>query len=96
MWGQYRATLARHLDDDEYDALSMFMDTLPATRDVIAREPRAQPLPAHLLEELKTGRDSSVNSYRLLTGKRPDAKPRQLRRWSLKRLVDRISGRSGH
>jgi hypothetical protein len=38
-WEANRATLARHLPNDEWDALSPLMDSIPLTRSVVQRQP---------------------------------------------------------
>jgi hypothetical protein len=68
-WEANRALLARHLDELTWDELSPFMDSIPATRVVLAEEVFAGKvaIPPGMLEKINDACDLSAHIYRLLS-----------------------------
>jgi hypothetical protein len=67
-WEQHRGALARHLDDETWDSLSPFLDSIPATRAVFEREPPATQLSPHHLDVALEGARMAGEYYLRLGG----------------------------
>jgi hypothetical protein len=68
-WEANRGVLARHLDDKTWDALSPFMDSIPATRAVIGRDVAAGlvVIPSSVLGQIENAHDIALDAYSALT-----------------------------
>jgi hypothetical protein len=74
-WEANKAELARHLDDDTWDALAPFQDSVPTTRTVVERdvERGVATIPPFALPRIEEARDLAAGAYSLLTdGGSPD------------------------
>jgi hypothetical protein len=68
-WNANRSVLARHLDDDTWDTVSPFMDSIRTTRELIEAAPLNSPIPQAMLEEFTTSRSLAREACALLTGR---------------------------
>jgi hypothetical protein len=69
-WEANRAALARHLGDKTWDALSPFMDSIPATRAIVELQQGAGQvfIPPVMLTRIEDARDLAADLYPMLTG----------------------------
>jgi hypothetical protein len=67
-WEANRDALARHLDDDAWDALSPFMDSIPATRAIVIAAPRAAQIPAPMLARFESMQELASDLYSFVSG----------------------------
>jgi hypothetical protein len=71
-WEANRALLARHLDDEIWDSLSPFMDSMPAARAVAARESPDSEVSEDRLEGFAETRDLAAEHFEALSGESVD------------------------
>lgn len=67
-WESNRAVLARHLDDTSWNALSPFMDSVPAARALVEVAPLDSPIPSSTLERFDDMRGLAAAIYSALSG----------------------------
>jgi hypothetical protein len=67
-WQANRAILARHLPDNEWDALSPFMDSIPATRAIVEGAPPSAAIPDELRDGFLRTRELAAEVYSFLSG----------------------------
>jgi hypothetical protein len=68
LWMANRAILARHLDDDNWDALSSFMDSVPSARALVEVAKLDAPIPDSAKARFVTMRDLAADLYLALSG----------------------------
>lgn len=66
-WEASRPALARYLDDETWDALSSFMESVRSARALV-RVGVLEPIPAEQIERFKRTRDGAVDIYFSMTG----------------------------
>jgi hypothetical protein len=67
-WRANRAVLARHLPDNEWDALSPFMDSIPATRAIVLGAPAGVPMTPANRERFAETAEIAADIYSRLSG----------------------------
>ncbi len=68
-WEKYGPTLARHLQDRDWDSVGPFMDAVPTMRTVMTRLSTGTQLSAEYREKVRDGMAFAERAYKTLSGR---------------------------